>query len=80
MKKGGAWPCALNAADEIAVAAFLDRRLVFAGIPEVIERVLERTPRVRLESMDDVLKADGEARRMAREEVDKLTVAAAAAR
>jgi 1-deoxy-D-xylulose-5-phosphate reductoisomerase len=41
MKKGGAWPCALNAADEIAVAAFLERRLTFAGIPEVIERVLE---------------------------------------
>jgi 1-deoxy-D-xylulose-5-phosphate reductoisomerase len=80
MNKGGAWPCALNAADEIAVAAFLDRRLAFSGIPEVIERVLERTPRVRFESMDDVLEADGEARRMAREEVDKLTVAAAAAR
>jgi 1-deoxy-D-xylulose-5-phosphate reductoisomerase len=45
MKKGGALPCALNAADEIAVAAFLERRLPFLGIPEVIERVLERTPR-----------------------------------
>ena len=40
MKKGGALPCALNAADEIAVAAFLERRLPFLGIPEVIERVL----------------------------------------
>jgi len=37
MKKGGALPCALNAADEIAVAAFLDRRLPFLGIPEVID-------------------------------------------
>jgi len=79
MKKGGAFPCALNAADEIAVAAFLERRLAFLGIPEVIERVLIRTPRVRFERMDDVLTADAEARRMAREEVEKLAVTAAAA-
>jgi 1-deoxy-D-xylulose-5-phosphate reductoisomerase len=79
MKKGGALPCALNAADEVAVAAFLDQRLPFLGIPEVIERVLERMPRVRLENMDDVLTADAEARRMAREDVDRLAMTAAAA-
>ena len=71
MKKGGLYPCALNAADEIAVAAFLERRLPFQEIPEVIERVLARTARVRLEKMDDVLTADAEARRMAQEEVGK---------
>jgi 1-deoxy-D-xylulose-5-phosphate reductoisomerase len=80
MKKGGALPCALNAADEIAVAAFLERRLPFLGIPEVIERVLGRTPRVKFEKMEDVLTADAEARRMAREEVERLAVTAAAAR
>ena len=79
MRKGGAVPCALNAADEIAVAAFLERRLPFLGIPEVIERVLARTPRLRFEKMDDVLGADLEARRMAREEVGRLAVTAAAA-
>jgi 1-deoxy-D-xylulose-5-phosphate reductoisomerase len=79
MKKGGAFPCALNAADEIAVAAFLERKLPFLGIPEVIERVLARTPRVRFERMDDVLTADAEARRMAREEVAQLAVTVAAA-
>jgi 1-deoxy-D-xylulose-5-phosphate reductoisomerase len=79
MKKGGAMPCALNAADEIAVAAFLERRLPFLGIPEVIERVLERMPRVRFEKMDDVLTADLEARRMAKEEVERVAVTAAAA-
>jgi 1-deoxy-D-xylulose-5-phosphate reductoisomerase len=79
MKKGGAFPCALNAADEIAVAAFLERKLPFLGIPEVIERVLARTPRVRFETMDDVLTADAEARRMAREEVAQLAVTVAAA-
>ncbi len=79
MKKGGALPCALNAADEIAVAAFFERRLPFLGIPEVIERVLGRTPRMRFEKMGDVLTADAEARRMAREEVERLAVTAAAA-
>jgi 1-deoxy-D-xylulose-5-phosphate reductoisomerase len=73
MKKGGAWPCALNAADEISVAAFLEQRLPFLGIPEVIERVLSRTPRVPFEKMDDVLAADAEARRLALEEVDHLS-------
>lgn len=79
MQKGGAFPCALNAADEVAVAAFLERRLGFRGIAEVIERVLARTPRVRFEKMEDVLAADVDARRMAREEVERLAVTAAAA-
>jgi 1-deoxy-D-xylulose-5-phosphate reductoisomerase len=78
MKKGGALPCALNAADEVAVAAFLERRLPFLGIPEVIERVLERTPRLRFEKMGEVLTADMEARRMAKEEIANLAVTAAA--
>jgi 1-deoxy-D-xylulose-5-phosphate reductoisomerase len=79
LKKGGAYPCALNAADEVAVAAFLEKRLPFLGIPEVIEKVLGRTGRMRLEKIDDVLAADAEARRMAGEEVARLAVAAAAA-
>src|SRR5579859_5851856 len=78
MKKGGAFPCALNAADEIAVSAFLERRLPFLGIPEVIERVLARTPRVRLEKMEDVLTADSEARRIAQEEVARIAGGVAA--
>ena len=73
MNEGGAWPCALNAADEIAVAAFLEQRLPFLGIPEVIERVLSRTTRVRFENMDDVLAVDAEARRQAGEEVGRLS-------
>jgi 1-deoxy-D-xylulose-5-phosphate reductoisomerase len=79
MKKGGALPCALNAADEVAVAAFLERRLPFPGIAEVIERVLARTARAPFEKMDDVLAADTEARRIAKEEVNRLAVAAVAA-
>ncbi len=72
MKKGGAWPCALNAADEVAVAAFLERQIPFPGIAEVVESVLSRTSRIRIEKMDDVLAADAEARRIAEEEVTRL--------
>ena len=77
LKKGGALPCALNAADEVAVAAFLDHRMPFLGIPEVIEGVLKRTPRGKFSSIDDVLAADGEARRLASEEVARLSAKAA---
>ncbi len=80
LKKGGALPCALNAADEVGVAAFLERRLPFQGIAELIERVLSRTPRTPFEKMDDVLGADLEARRLAKEETERMMAAAAAAR
>jgi 1-deoxy-D-xylulose-5-phosphate reductoisomerase len=79
MKKGGALPCALNAADEVAVAAFLERKLPFLGIPEVVEKVLGRMPRLKLQKMDEVLSADAEARRMAKEEVAALATVAKAA-
>jgi len=72
-REGGPLPCALNAADEIAVAAFLGRRLPFPGIAAVIECVLERMPRAVLHSIDDVLAADAEARRLAREAVERRT-------
>src|SRR5580704_384648 len=71
LKQGGPAPCALNAADEIAVAAFLDGKLSFPGISAVIERVLERMPRCAFNKIDDVLAADGEARRLAREEAGR---------
>jgi 1-deoxy-D-xylulose-5-phosphate reductoisomerase len=71
METGGAAPCALNAADEESVAAFLEGRLAFTGIAEVIESVLERMPRMVFRNMDDVLAADQEARRIAREEIEK---------
>ncbi len=78
LKKGGTLPCALNAADEVAVAAFLERQIPFLGIPEVVEAVLGRTRRVRIEKMDDVLAADTEARRLAKEEVARLAAKAMA--
>src|ERR1700689_5002800 len=71
LRQGGPLPCALNAADEIAVAAFLAGKLPFPGIAAVIERVLERMPRAAFEKIEDVLAADGEARRLARLEVER---------
>jgi 1-deoxy-D-xylulose-5-phosphate reductoisomerase len=79
LKKGGALPCAFNAADEVAVAAFLERRLPFNAIAVVIERVLERTPRMQFTNIADVLAADDEARRIAREEIERHAGKVAAA-
>jgi len=70
LRQGGPMPCALNAADEVAVAAFLEHRLPFLGIPAVIESVLEKMPRTTMRSIEDVLAADAEARQLARQEVD----------
>ena len=62
---GGAKTVALNAADEVAVAAFLGGVIRFDEIPTIIEDVLSRTDSVELESIKEVLEADAEARRYA---------------
>ncbi len=72
-RQGGPLPCALNAADEIAVAAFLEKRLPFLGIAAVIEKVLEKMPRTALHGIADVLEADAEARRLARLEIQLVS-------
>jgi 1-deoxy-D-xylulose-5-phosphate reductoisomerase len=72
---GGAKTVALNAADEVAVAAFLDGRIQFNDIPRIIEEVLARTNTGSLESIKTVLKADSEARRCAQEQVAGLSQA-----
>jgi 1-deoxy-D-xylulose-5-phosphate reductoisomerase len=65
-EKGGTHCIALNAADEIAVEAFLDRRIPFSGIPGTIEKVLASTPEAHPETIAEVLAADLEARERAR--------------
>jgi len=69
---GGAKPVALNAADEVAVAAFLGGSICFDEIPKVIEQVLDETETGRLESIKQVLEADGRAREVARERIAEL--------
>jgi 1-deoxy-D-xylulose-5-phosphate reductoisomerase len=65
-EKGGAHCIALNAADEVAVEAFLDRRIPFLGIPRTIEKVLAATPEAHPATIAEVLASDGEARQTAR--------------
>jgi 1-deoxy-D-xylulose-5-phosphate reductoisomerase len=65
-EKGGAHCIALNAADEVAVEAFLDRRISFTGIPRTIERVLAATAEAHPATIAEVLATDREARHTAR--------------
>jgi 1-deoxy-D-xylulose-5-phosphate reductoisomerase len=67
---GGTAPCVLNAADEVAVHAFLDGRLPFTGISHVVEQALEELPAHPLRHFSDLYGADAEAREKARELVD----------
>jgi 1-deoxy-D-xylulose-5-phosphate reductoisomerase len=75
-EQGGAKPVALNAADEVAVAGFLDGLIRFDEIPKVIESVLGETKTGKLESIMQVLAADADARRLAGEKVRKFSNAA----
>ena len=71
---GGAHCIALNAADEIAVEAFLAREISFSGIPRTIELVLERTIESHPETIAGVLAADFQARERAREVISEAAV------
>ena len=65
---GGAMPAVMNAADEIAVAAFLDGRISFADISRVVLATFERMMHLRkVDTLDGILSSDREARRIARE-------------
>jgi 1-deoxy-D-xylulose-5-phosphate reductoisomerase len=65
-EKGGAHCIALNAADEVAVEAFLDHRIPFMGIPRTIEGVLAATPQAHPATIAEVLATDRQARQTAR--------------
>ncbi len=66
---GGAKTVALNAADEVAVAAFLEGSIRFDEIPRIIEEVLRATDSGKLDSIAQVLEADAEARRQAQKRI-----------
>ncbi len=63
---GGAKSIALNASDEVAVAAFLNREIAFIDIPKVVERTIRETKDSHPESIEEVLAVDAEARELAR--------------
>ena len=64
-ERGGTAPCAFNAANEVAVAAFLDGRLGFLEIAEVVAETLDAVAGTPARDLDDLVEADGQARRLA---------------
>jgi len=77
---GGAKTIALNAADEVAVAAFLEEQIGFEDIPRIIADVMTATPAGKLESITKVLQLDGEARQLAGEMVNQRSCSASPVR
>ncbi len=77
---GGAKTIALNAADEVAVAAFLEERIGFDEIPQIVEDVMAATPVGRLESIHTVLAFDAEARQLAEDMVKQRSRSASPVR
>jgi 1-deoxy-D-xylulose-5-phosphate reductoisomerase len=73
---GGTAPCILNAADEVAVHAFLERKLAFLDISRVIEGTLEASRPQAVQRFEDLYEADAEARAHASELVERLAVEA----
>ena len=71
---GGSASCILNAADEIAVEAFLAGKLGFTGIARTVQETLERIPHSELRTIAEVLTVDLLARDKAREIVEKRAV------
>ncbi|MCC6374933.1 MAG: 1-deoxy-D-xylulose-5-phosphate reductoisomerase [Moraxellaceae bacterium] len=67
MEAGGTAPAVLNAANEIAVAAFLNKRLPFIAIPHLIEAVLTQLPMSLADNLDTIIHLDQEARRIAQD-------------
>lgn len=68
-ERGGTLPAVLNAANEVAVEAFCERRLGFTGITRLVARTMERHDLVAQPSLEEILAADAWARRAAREEI-----------
>ena len=64
---GGSATCTLNAADEIAVEAFLEGRITFPGIYTIVSETLERMPLMQPGSVDDILEVDRQSRAVAGE-------------
>jgi 1-deoxy-D-xylulose-5-phosphate reductoisomerase len=74
MQAGGSATITLNAANEIAVEAFLQRRLGFTAIAQLIEHVLEKSANIEAGSLEEILAADADARILAHEYIAQMKV------
>lgn len=72
LRRGGNATCVLNAANEVAVAAFLDGELRFTDIPAVIETTLDRVATAPVQDLDSILAYDSRARHEARQQIGRL--------
>jgi 1-deoxy-D-xylulose-5-phosphate reductoisomerase len=72
---GGTAPCVLNAVDEVAVAAFLDGRLRFTAIVEVVERMLNEMPAESVSHFEELFAVDEEARERSADLIEEMAVA-----
>ena len=70
MEKGGNMPCVLNAANEVAVNAFLSDRISFLRIPSVIEKTMEKVTFIKKPAYQDYVNSDMESRRAAKELIE----------
>ena len=68
-ERGETYPAVLNAANEVAVAAFLSHKIKFVDIPLLVEKTLDQHKSFVLSSLDDVLKADAWARKITQENI-----------
>jgi len=69
LRKGGNWPCILNAANEVAVEAFLKEKIGFLQIPDVIEETLSRSTYIKVPELEDYFNSDLQARRVTQEQI-----------
>ncbi len=74
LRGGGTAPACLNAANEVAVEAFLQRRIGFLDIPAVIEATLDALPLSRVGDLDHLLAVDADARRIALAQVEQRSI------
>jgi 1-deoxy-D-xylulose-5-phosphate reductoisomerase len=73
LRRGGTAPAILNAANEVAVQAFLDRKIGFMDIPRMIEATLDQVPVHEAAQLECLIATDDEARRTAQAWVEKRT-------
>ncbi len=69
LRKGGNWPCIMNAANEVAVEAFLKERIGFLQMSEIIESTLSRSTYIKEPVLEDYFNSDLQARRVAQEQI-----------
>ena len=71
MEKGGNMPCVLNAANEIVVQAFLEDKIGFLKMSDVIAKALDKMPMIKTPTMDDYIQCDKETRILTTELIKK---------